>query len=437
MINAPESEKVFSISEITKAIKRTLETRAEFNNIWVRGEIYNLTFHSSGHIYFTLKDEGAILSAVFFRYANKNCSFKLKEGMSIFACGSITVFEKRGSYQINISQVRQDGLGELQARIIELKQKLLREGIFDAEQKKELPLIPMRIGIVTSPTGAALRDIVKVALRRYPNIEIVIAPALVQGDRASESIVAAIKELNKPEYRIDVIIAGRGGGSFEDLMPFNEETVVRAFYHSRVPIVSAVGHQIDHPLCDESADHAVPTPSAAAEIVVPLKQDLVEEIEYYYIRMHNAVDRTLTQMRTIFAGIMTQRSFRDPFEIILYREMALSDLQNRLMQRFLEKLVYFRDKFYSIADISLLLDAFVKDKKHRLLMAMTSLEQLSPLGVMRRGYAMVLHGEDVLVRHTNEASVGEMIKVLISDGTFHCIIESIQEGNYFGKKEDR
>ncbi len=204
--------------------------------------------------------------------------------MSIFAFGGVTVFEKRGSCQFNVAAVRLEGEGELQKRIEQLKKKLTAEGIFDQARKRPLPFLPKRIGIVTSPTGAALRDIIKVALRRFPNIEIVLAPAKVQGDDAAQTIVRGIEELNRPEHRIDVIIAGRGGGSFEDLMPFNEESVVRAFCKSPVPIVSAVGHQIDHPLCDDAADVAAPTPSAAAEIVVPVKQDLFNEINYHIQR---------------------------------------------------------------------------------------------------------------------------------------------------------
>ena len=240
-------QKVYTVAELTRSIKRTLEGRAEFNNLWVKGEIFNLTVHSSGHIYFSLRDNDAVISAVFFRHANRNLTFKLKEGMNILALGSITVYEKRGSYQINVSMVKQEGLGELQKRIEMLKQKLAAEGVFSPERKRPIPFLPRRLGIATSPTGAAVQDIIKVALRRYPTIEIIIAPAVVQGVDAPVSIARAIEELNRPEYRIDCIIAGRGGGSFEDLMPFNEELVVRAFYNSRVPIISAVGHQIDHP----------------------------------------------------------------------------------------------------------------------------------------------------------------------------------------------
>jgi exodeoxyribonuclease VII large subunit len=318
--------KVYTVSEITRSIKKTLEGKQEFNSIWITGEISNLVFHSSGHIYFTLKDNESVISAVFFRYANKNVSFKLKEGMTVRVFGSITVFEKRGSYQINVIMARPEGVGDLQRMIEELKIKLMKEGLFDPRHKKKLPFLPQRLGIVTSPTGAAVRDIIKVALRRFSNIEILIAPAVVQGEDAPASIVRGIKELNRPEHRIDCIIAGRGGGSFEDLMPFNDETVVRAFYHSCVPIISAVGHQIDHPLSDDAADAAAPTPSAAAEYAIPIKQDFISEIDYLVIRAGNAIASMTSSLYARVDGAATRRIFRDPYTILGRPEMVLIDL---------------------------------------------------------------------------------------------------------------
>ena len=253
------NEKIYTITEITREIKNSLEQSPKFNQIWIKGEISNLTIHSSGHIYFTLKDENAVLSVTFFRYANKRLKFKLEEGMSVITLGGITVFEKRGSYQMNVQQVLLEGVGELQKKIEQLKKKLTAEGIFDIDKKQLIPFLPKRIGIVTSPTGAAIRDIIKVALRRFPTIEIILAPAKVQGDDAVPTIIRGIEELNEPKWNIDVIIAGRGGGSFEDLMPFNEEPVIRAFFNSTIPIISAVGHQIDHPLSVDAADIAAPT----------------------------------------------------------------------------------------------------------------------------------------------------------------------------------
>jgi len=269
-------DRIFTITEITRLIKQSLENNPLFNGILIKGEISNVTYHSSGHIYFTLKDEGAVISSVLFRYAGRSLDFRLEEGQSLLAFGSLSLFEKRGSYQFIVSQVRKEGMGELLARIEKLKKKLHAEGIFDPSHKKKLPFLPRRLGVVTSPTGAAFRDIIKVALRRFPGLEIVLAPAKVQGADAAVSIIRGIEELNRPRWDVDVIICGRGGGSFEDLMAFNDEGVVRAFYNSVVPIVSAVGHQVDHPLCDDAADHAAPTPSAAAEGAVPVMKELID-----------------------------------------------------------------------------------------------------------------------------------------------------------------
>jgi exodeoxyribonuclease VII large subunit len=242
-----EENRVYTVTEITRSIKWKIEGSEEYKGVWIQGEIYNLTLHSSGHIYFSLKDDNAVINVTFFKNANRSLKFKLEEGISVLVFGNITLFEKRGTYQVNVFQVRLEGIGELQKRIEQLKKKLHQEGIFDPDKKKPIPMLPKRIGVVTSPTGAAVRDIIKVALRRFPEMEIVIAPSKVQGDDAAPTIAQAIEVLNDPACNIDVIIAGRGGGSFEDLLPFNEEIVVRAFFNSRVPIISAVGHQIDHP----------------------------------------------------------------------------------------------------------------------------------------------------------------------------------------------
>ncbi|HEX8994141.1 MAG TPA: exodeoxyribonuclease VII large subunit, partial [Candidatus Paceibacterota bacterium] len=247
-------DRVLTVTELAQIVKRKIESSPELTSIWVRGEISNITYHSSGHIYFTLKDAGAVLQAVFFKSVNRNLKFKLEEGLAVIAFGSITTYEKRGNYQMVVADVSLEGIGALQKKIEQLKKKLAEEGIFDQTRKKKIPFLPKRVGVVTSPTGAAFRDILKVALRRFPTIEIILAPAKVQGDDAALTIVRGIEELNNPAWGIDVIIAGRGGGSFEDLMPFNEEIVIRAFAGSRVPIVSAVGHQIDHPLSDDAAD---------------------------------------------------------------------------------------------------------------------------------------------------------------------------------------
>jgi exodeoxyribonuclease VII large subunit len=436
MTGDSSQQKVYSVSEITRSIKRTLEGRSEFNNLWVRGEIFNLTMHSSGHIYFSLRDDDAVISAVFFRHANRSLDFKLKEGMNVLALGSITVYEKRGGYQINVSLLRQEGIGDLQRRIELLKQKLMKEGMFDPGRKRPIPFFPQRLGVATSPTGAAVRDIIKVALRRYPNIEIVIAPAIVQGDEAPVSIARAIEELNRPEYRIDCIITGRGGGSFEDLMPFNEEIVVRAFYNSRVPIISAVGHQVDHPLCDDAADLAAPTPSAAAELAVPVKKDLAGEVDYLMIRTNNAVSSLIRGLSVRIEGVLGRRIFRDPFEIVNRKEQMLADTVNQMLSGVKGRVSYNKNRFLLIPDIRMIIRNLINIKKHSFVMVLKAMEQLSPMAVLQRGYAVPLDEIDAVIRSVGDTEVGRLIRLLIQDGTLRCIVNSIHPGGDRGKKKD-
>ncbi len=429
-------QRVYTVAELTRSIKRTLEGRADFINLWVKGEIFNLTVHSSGHIYFSLRDNDAVISAVFFRHTNRNLNFKLKEGMNILALGSITVYEKRGSYQINVAMVKQEGLGDLQKRIEMLKQKLAAEGVFSPERKRPIPFLPRRLGVATSPTGAAVQDIIKVALRRYPTIEIVIAPAVVQGDEAPVSIARAIEELNRPEYGIDCIIAGRGGGSFEDLMPFNEEIVVRAFYNSRVPIISAVGHQIDHPLCDDAADMFVPTPSAAAELVVPLKEDLTGEIEYLVIRTTNAVGSLLRDLNTRVEGIRSRRIFRDPFEIVNRKEQVLADMLNQMLSSLKDTVSSGKSRLLSIPDIRMIIKNLINTKKHSYIMALKAMEQLSPMAVLQRGYAIAMDDEGSVIRSVSDTGVDSLIRLLLADGSLQCRVNSIKRGGSDGKEKD-
>lgn len=418
----------YTVTEINRIIKFELEENPRFNNIWIKGEIYNLTYHSSGHIYFTLKDEGAVISAVFFRYANKNLKFKLEEGMSVLVYGGLTVFEKRGSYQFNVLSARPEGAGELQKRIEQLKKKLAEEGIFDNARKRPLPFLPARLGIATSPTGAAVRDIIKVALRRFPNIEIVIAPAKVQGDDAPESIARAITELNRPERSIDVIIAGRGGGSFEDLFAFNEEIVVRAFYNSRVPIISAVGHQIDHPLCDDAADASAPTPSAAAELAVPVKTDLIDEITYLHNRMTSALSNSYSRFETRFRNVISKKVFRDPYELVNFREMLLNDAERRMALSMKHLISGKKEEFLSLPDITQIEKQLITKLRHRFEMQVQAIHNLSPLAVMGRGYSIVTGKDDKIIKSVENITEGDTVNVRLNDGSFTAGVTSVSRG---------
>jgi exodeoxyribonuclease VII large subunit len=424
MENILTDKKIFSVTELTRNIKNRLENAPELNSVWIKGEISNLTFHSSGHIYFSLKDEGALIDAVFFKYSNKNLSFKLEEGMSVLVFASVTVFEKRGKYQINVQSLRLEGIGELQKKIEQLKIKLAAEGMFNQERKRKLPFLPKRLGIATSPTGAAVRDIIKVALRRFPNLEIIIAPAKVQGEKAAESIAKAINELNKPGWDIDLIIAGRGGGSFEDLMPFNEEIVVRAFYNSRVPIISAVGHQIDHPLSDDAADLSAPTPSAAAEIAVPIKTDLDSEIEYLMNRTSGALYSMIREYKNSLVNIENLKIMKSPLEIISGKLLFLSDLETRLIYEMNGTVARNRNLYNAIPDIKLLMKGAVSNFSHRYGMALQALEKLSPVSILKRGYSISRDSDGRTLKSVNDARIGSNISVQLKDGRIGCVVNS-------------
>ncbi|HON16871.1 MAG TPA: exodeoxyribonuclease VII large subunit [Spirochaetota bacterium] len=416
-----------SVTELNKLIKKEVETSPYLNNIYVKGEIYNLTYHSSGHIYFSLKDDDSTISATFFRYANKGLKFKLEEGMSVIAFGNITVFEKRGTYQFNVMALRLDGIGELQKRIEQLKIKLGSEGIFDSNKKKPLPFLPKRIGIVTSPTGAAVRDILKVSLRRFPNLEIIIAPAKVQGDDAAMSIVKAIEELNNPKYQIDVIIAGRGGGSFEDLFVFNEEEVVRAFANSRVPIISAVGHEIDHPLCDHAADAAASTPSAAAEIAVPVKKELLDEVDYISNKILTTLINNINKEKTRLNNIESRKIFKNPEEIINYRELLLNDLEKQMLMHINKKISSQRQRLLSIANISHLEKKIITDLKHKFQLKIQKINNLSPMSVMARGFAVVLDKNNNIIKSKKNLKLGQSLDIKFVDGKISADITKIYE----------
>jgi exodeoxyribonuclease VII large subunit len=413
-----------TVTELNRLVREEIENSPYLTNIWVKGEIFNLTYHSSGHIYFTLKDDAAAVSAVFFRNYNKNMKFRLEEGMSVLVLGGLTVFEKRGSYQLNAISVRPEGAGELQKRIEQLKKKLTDEGIFDPAHKRPLPFLPKRLGVVTSPTGAALHDIIKVALRRFPNIEIVVAPAKVQGDDAPGSIARAIKELGRPQWKVDVIIAGRGGGSFEDLMPFNEEAVVRAYYNSAVPIISAVGHQIDHPLCDDAADAFAPTPSAAAELAVPVRSDLEDEIKYLVNRMNMALSSGMKRLGDRLAGTASRKVFRDPYEIINMREMLLSDAESRMAMHMKGVIASRKERLLHIPDITMLEKRILTEKRHLFSMQLQAIEKLSPVNIMARGYAVVTGAGKKIIKSVAKIKAGDKVEIQFHDGLASAEITS-------------
>jgi len=356
---------VITITELTRQIKFSLETN--FPRVWVEGEISNFKQHTSGHLYFTLKDEGAQLSALMWRSRVANLTFQPEDGMKVIARGSITVYPPRGNYQLDVDQIQPLGLGELQLAFERLKQKLDREGLFDAEHKKPIPEFPECIGLVTSETGAALQDIRSVLSRRHPSVEVILAPVRVQGAGAAEEIADAIKYMNQYDG-IDVLIVGRGGGSLEDLWAFNEEIVARAIYASKIPIISAVGHEIDFCIADFVSDLRAPTPSAAAELVVRNRSELLEDIGNLCYTMRGALDIQLSGLRKQTASLVTSYSFNRPKDLVREFSQRVDELERSIGISFAHAARTMYQKYNSLQ---------------------LQLQALNPGGVLKRGYAIV------------------------------------------------
>lgn len=358
-----EREK-YTVSELTREIKIILETTLPV--IWLEGEISNFKKHSSGHFYFSLKDENAQIACVMWRTRNSQLFFTPQDGMKVLALGQVTVYEKRGNYQFDVLTMKPLGVGELQLAYDQLKKALREQGLFDEQFKKPIPKFPEKVGIVTSPTGAAIRDIVNIIHRRFPAVDLILRPTLVQGEGSAADIAAAIKEFN--EYaEVDVIIIGRGGGSLEDLWAFNEEVVAHAIFQSKIPIISAVGHEIDFCISDFVADLRAPTPSAAAELVVPDSAELKQRIQFLISRIYQKVAEKISYNREKLVYIQQTYSFRRPADLILQFHQRLDELTHSLEVATSHKLQLQRER----------LDSLTK----RLL-------ALSPQAILKRGYSI-------------------------------------------------
>jgi len=389
---------VVTITDLTRQIKQSLET--SFPRVWVEGEISNFKKHTSGHLYFTLKDEGAQLSAVMWRSRVPYLSFPPKDGMKVIARGSITVYPPRGNYQIDIEQIQPVGVGELQLAFERLKKKLAAEGLFDAEHKKPIPEFPGCIGIVTSETGAALQDIRSVLSRRQPSVDVILAPVRVQGAGAAEEIAEAIEHLNR-FGGIDVLIVGRGGGSLEDLWAFNEEIVARAIYASKIPVVSAVGHEIDFSIADFVADLRAPTPSAAAELVVRDRTELLEEISNLCYTMNDNVNNRISGFRGRITGLLASYSFNRPRDLVRESSQRIDEIDRSIGVSF---------------------NHIVQTVYRRYDSLKNQLQALNPQGVLKRGYSIV-RKERRIVSSERLLHSGDEAEIQFYDGTVGVRVE--------------
>ncbi len=403
-IPAKAAEKVYSVSGLTREIKLLLE--GSLPSLWVEGEISNVRRPGSGHIYFTLKDSQSQLSVVFFRREAAALRFELEDGLQILARGRIAVYGKRGQYQLIASCLEPRGKGGLQLALEQLKKKLAAEGLFDQRYKKPLPLLPRRIGVVTSATGAAFRDILQVIDRRFSNINIVINAVRVQGDEAAGEIARAIREFN--EFgKVDVLSVGRGGGSLEDLWPFNEEVVARAIFASRIPVISAVGHEIDWSISDLTADLRAPTPSAAAELVVRRKSEFKSQVEELARRLRMDLNYRVRSRRQRLERVLKSHIFRLPEKIIRPHQQRLDDLSLALARQF---------------------SHLLQEKRRRLQAVSGRLEALSPLAVLGRGYSFTRRIRDGrIVKDASDLKEGEKVRTRLARGSFSSTVTGIQE----------
>ncbi|MBQ1972021.1 MAG: exodeoxyribonuclease VII large subunit [Treponema sp.] len=397
------NDKVLSVSELNSLLKDVLE--GTFPSIKIEGEISNYRPNSSGHLYFTLKDTTSQISAVMFRSNVMSLSFVPKDGVKVQCTGRITVYPPRGNYQILITKMEVAGEGDVLKMLEDRKRRLAMEGLFESQRKRQLPAFPKTIGVVTSSTGAALRDILQITRRRNPCVSVIIFPALVQGDEAAPSIVKQINTANA--YNMcDVLIVGRGGGSLEDLLPFSEEIVVRAIAASKIPVVSAVGHEIDWALSDYAADCRAPTPSAAAEIVVPQKIDILNNLQYLSNELYQEMTRRIDKMKSMvkqFNPDNMELKFRSIEQPLLSR---LDNAKEAIIQNMMQK---------------------VKDTKMLIENCHAILESSSPQTILARGYSMVRNKEtQEIITNTKNLTKGTQIEIVPAVGRFTAIVDEIQ-----------
>ena len=401
MPNSPDAPAVLTVTELTHNIKARLESA--YTRIWVTGEISNFIHHSSGHMYFSIKDAGAQLSVAMFRNQNRQLMFQPANGMQVLALGNISVYPPRGQYQLIVEQLMPSGAGDLHLAFEALKQKLAAEGLFSEAHKKPLPRFPERIGVVTSATGAAIRDMIHVITRRYPLAEILLYNAKVQGEGAGDNIAAGINHFNAHQL-CDVLIVGRGGGSIEDLWPFNEEVVARAIYASRIPVISAVGHEIDVTISDLVADLRAPTPSAAAELVVPDQTAIRQTLINMTQQLPRVMTKRVTGMRSHLEGLLRSYALRRPQLLVQARQQYVDQLNDSLQRALLQRQRSARQHL---------------DHLHE------KLALLDPLNVLGRGYAIVQRDDDQILKSTNTLQPNQSVHVTLQHGKFDAKVTHI------------
>ncbi|NDI34227.1 exodeoxyribonuclease VII large subunit [Chengkuizengella sediminis] len=445
-----DNQVVYSVKELTRVIKNKLEFEPALQNIWVRGEISNFIHHSSGHMYFTLKDKNSRVKCVMFASQNQRIPFIPRNGTKVLARGNISLYERDGQYQLYVNQMQPDGIGSLYLAFEQLKQKLEKEGLFLTNKKKKLPSYAKTVGVVTSPTGAAVRDIVTTIQRRNPMVSILLYPVSVQGKNAIPSIKKGIEVLNTYE-EVEVIIVGRGGGSLEELWAFNEEVVARSISESNIPIISAVGHETDYTISDFVADVRAATPTAAAELAVPHQLEIKNNLEHLKQRLNQAIYYHLQKKAEKLERLKRSSYLRSPQKQLVQPTERLDRLKDQLVFNMLNQIRYTRGKLSKVeAGLSTLnlknkldysnqrlkniqhrldhvVKGYIKNQKLKLSSNVRQLDALSPLKVMHRGYSLVYNEDGEIVKTVEQIQTDQMIKVKLTDGNLDCQVKTVEE----------
>jgi exodeoxyribonuclease VII large subunit len=441
--------KIYTVGEITSEIKQSLD---RFGIVWIQGEISNCKHHSSGHLYFSLKDAHAQLKAACFRNNNRYLKFRPEDGMEVLLRGRLSVYEPRGDYQVIVEYMEPVGVGSLQMAFDQLKEKLRKEGLFDEAHKKPLPLLPRKVGIVTSPTGAAVRDMLRILKRRNASLNVLIYPAKVQGAGAAEEITAGILYLNGRDD-IDVVIIGRGGGSIEDLWAFNEEIVARAVFQSELPLISAVGHEVDFTISDFVADLRAPTPSAAAEMVSGAREDLRIGVRSLQSRLNQAIKSGIERRRLHLERLSHNRAFAvapnkvrdlqqrfDETTLRLYQAVQrfVSDRRHReqmasagLVKVDLRRFILHRKDAWVHCHQALIagIRSCLRRDRSRFEIAVGKMDSLSPLAILNRGYSLCRDEKGAIIKNSKDVSSGDLVRLTLASGELDCLVKELRHSD--------
>ncbi|MDD3187012.1 MAG: exodeoxyribonuclease VII large subunit [Bacilli bacterium] len=420
--------KYLEVTALTRYLKHKFDSDPNLKNVYLKGEISNLKFHTTGHLYFSIKDDNSKINAIMFMTNAKKLLFRPTDGMKVLVTGRISVYEQTGSYQIYIDEMLEDGVGNLYIAFEQLKEKLNKEGLFNKEHKRPIPKIPKRVGVITASTGAAIKDIISTIKRRFPLCETYLFPSLVQGDGAKDDIVKKIALANT--FDLDVLIVGRGGGSIEDLWPFNEEIVARAIYNSKIPVVSAVGHEIDFTIADYVADLRAPTPTGAAEMVVPNINDVINHVDQLKIRLNESINKKINYLKLYLDSIKNSFVIKNPLIMYDNKKQKLDLLVEKINKAILLKVENKRKYFDNLKNSYIFKnpDSLYKEDKTILKNILEKLELLNPLSILKRGYTLTYINETIIT-DIKKININDQIKTKFNNGYIVSQVIGKEENN--------